>query len=232
MKEDVHRYHGTDIEVTYDSNRCIHARECVEGLPNVFDPKQRPWIDLDDVDPDEVADVVERCPTGALHYERLDGADDERVPPRNTVSPVADGPLYLHGDFLVRTSSGEPLLEDTRIALCRCGHSENKPLCDNSHARIFDGDGVAPDDVPTADTGERAESSSESDNRDVASPGEVTVTLTKDGPFRLDGPFDLRDGGDQHSYDDAALCRCGGSANKPFCDGSHSERGFSTDDDE
>jgi CDGSH-type Zn-finger protein len=55
------------------------------------------------------------------------------------------------------------------------------------------------------------------------------VTLTPDGPFRLDGRFTLRevdavgerDGGD-------ALCRCGASASKPFCDGSHAAVDFST----
>ena len=127
MKKDEHRYQGTDIAVTYDSNRCIHVRECVEGLPTVFDPNERPWIDLDDVDPDEVAEIIERCPTGALHYERRDEAANESPPPRNTVSAVANGPLYLYGDFALQTPAGETLLEDTRIALCRCGHSENKP---------------------------------------------------------------------------------------------------------
>ncbi|MDS0295357.1 CDGSH iron-sulfur domain-containing protein [Halogeometricum luteum] len=232
MKEDVNRYHGTDIDVTYDSNRCIHVRACVDGLPGVFDPTDRPWIDLDGANPDEVAEVIERCPTGALHYERRDGAADERPPSRNTVTPVANGPLYLHGDVTLETPAGETLLEDTRIALCRCGHSENKPLCDNSHARVFDVDGVAPEDVPTTEAGEPAESDSYSDDRDSETPRTVTVTLTENGPLRFDGMFDLHGGDEHHHYDDAALCRCGGSADKPFCDGTHSEIGFSTDDEE
>ena len=38
MDEDIHQYAGEDIEVSYDVLRCTHARECVERLPEVFDP--------------------------------------------------------------------------------------------------------------------------------------------------------------------------------------------------
>ena len=42
------RYEGEDIEVTYDSARCLHAAECVRGLPDVFDTSSRPWVSPDD----------------------------------------------------------------------------------------------------------------------------------------------------------------------------------------
>jgi uncharacterized Fe-S cluster protein YjdI len=45
MERDVHTDRGEDIEVSYDVARCIHARECVEGAPEVFDPDRRPWVD-------------------------------------------------------------------------------------------------------------------------------------------------------------------------------------------
>ena len=61
MEEDVHEYSGEEIEVSYDVNRCIHARERVRGLPEVFDP--------DDAPAEAVASVVTQCPTGALHFE-------------------------------------------------------------------------------------------------------------------------------------------------------------------
>lgn len=54
----------------YDVKRCIHARECVTDLPDVFDPDKRPWIDSDNTDVNELADVIMECPTGALQFER------------------------------------------------------------------------------------------------------------------------------------------------------------------
>ncbi|WP_254271212.1 CDGSH iron-sulfur domain-containing protein [Haloarcula marina] len=222
MEEDIHHYDGEDVDVTFDSNRCIHVRECVEGLPAVFDTSKRPWVDPNEASPDAVADVVERCPTGALHYERADGTP-EPVPDRNTVTATAQGPVYVRGDATVTDEEGETLLEDTRLALCRCGHSMNKPLCDNSHARVFDAVGVEwrPDDVSADDDAATAAAGTQAD--------ELTITATEDGPFRLDGPFDLVSGSGRESRTEAWLCRCGGSANKPFCDGTHAEIGFDSE---
>jgi CDGSH-type Zn-finger protein/uncharacterized Fe-S cluster protein YjdI len=232
MEEDVHRYHGTDIEVSYDSNRCIHVRVCVEGLPGVFDPDERPWIDADGADADEIAAVVEACPTGALQYERPDGAAGETAPDRNTVVATADGPLYVRGDVELVTPDGGTVLEDTRIGLCRCGHSENKPLCDNSHSRVFEAEGADRND---ADRNTLPEGTGEAtgDGEDGEGPsGPLTVTLQRDGPFTLEGSYDLQAGGETTTEEGGALCRCGGSGNKPFCDGTHAEIGFETDEGE
>jgi CDGSH-type Zn-finger protein/uncharacterized Fe-S cluster protein YjdI len=223
MEEDIHRYDGEGIEVSYDVNRCIHVRACVEGLPDVFDPDRRPWIDADGADPDEIAAVIERCPTGALQYERTDEGTQETPPERNEVVVAADGPLYVRGDVELRTPDGTTVLEDTRAALCRCGRSENKPLCDNSHAQVFDADGVASSDVSPAilDTSDGSDPDSTDGDR-------LVITLTEDGPLVVDGSFILRDGDDPRQQDGGALCRCGASANKPFCDGSHDDVGFTT----
>ncbi|MDH3944753.1 MAG: (4Fe-4S)-binding protein [Anaerolineae bacterium] len=128
-------YTAKDIHVSYDIRRCIHAAECVRGLPEVFDTEKRPWIQADNAPADEVAEIVMRCPTGALRFERQDDGLAEPVPGRTTIHPVKNGPLYLHGDLTITTSEGE-VLKDTRMALCRCGASNNKPFCDDSHYRI------------------------------------------------------------------------------------------------
>jgi CDGSH-type Zn-finger protein len=80
----------------------------------------------------EISAVIERCPSGALQYRRLDGAPNEQTGPITTVAPVKNGPLALRGDLVVRHKDGthERL---PRAVLCRCGHSKNKPFCDNSH---------------------------------------------------------------------------------------------------
>jgi len=57
-------YRGTDIEVSFDGDLCIHATECVRGLPAVFDRERRPWVFADNATAEEVSAVVERCPSG------------------------------------------------------------------------------------------------------------------------------------------------------------------------
>ena len=218
MKEDIHQYSGEEIEVSYDVNRCIHARECVRGLPEVFDPDKRPWIEPDSADADELADVIMECPTGALHFERTDDGPEETIPDKNSVTVVPDGPLYLHGDIDITRPDDETLLADTRVALCRCGLSENKPLCDNSHAEAdFQADSLIPEE--------------QDETKDLDIGGTLRVVPTPDGPVQLEGGFELHgtDDGSTVRNTDTALCRCGGSQNKPFCDGTHTEIGFSSE---
>ncbi len=74
-------YEAAAITVTFDPNLCIHARECVRGLPEVFDPTSPRWIRPDRADADRVADVVRRCPTGALQVARP-GQEEAAVTPR------------------------------------------------------------------------------------------------------------------------------------------------------
>lgn len=136
MESKIREYTNDAITVQYDVKRCIHAAECVRRLPDVFDPNKRPWINLTSVNTDQLAAVIERCPTGALHYVRHDGGAAEQTPAENTITLERDGPLYVKGSVEVTDPAGHPLLRDTRVALCRCGASVNKPLCDGSHHRI------------------------------------------------------------------------------------------------
>ncbi|MCK1997598.1 (4Fe-4S)-binding protein [Psychrobacillus psychrodurans] len=62
-------YKGEEITVYFDGDICKHAAECVKGLPEVFNVKARPWISLENVDAKKVAEVINRCPSGALKYE-------------------------------------------------------------------------------------------------------------------------------------------------------------------
>jgi uncharacterized Fe-S cluster protein YjdI len=59
-------YPADAITVTYDASVCFHAAECVRGLPEVFHPEVRPWITPQAATPERVAEVVGRCPSGAL----------------------------------------------------------------------------------------------------------------------------------------------------------------------
>src|SRR5919202_523425 len=88
-------YANDDIEVAWYPERCIHSARCVAGLPDVFDPGRKPWVVLEGHSADEIAAVVQRCPTGALHYRRKDGGAEEPMPPRTTIVVVQDGPLFV-----------------------------------------------------------------------------------------------------------------------------------------
>ena len=72
MSDTVRLYLGKDIEITYDTERCIHAAECTRGLPVVFDNSRRPWIQPDSASANTIAAVIARCPSGAL--QRMVGA--------------------------------------------------------------------------------------------------------------------------------------------------------------
>jgi CDGSH-type Zn-finger protein/uncharacterized Fe-S cluster protein YjdI len=210
VSDRLHEFDGADIRVTWSSRRCIHAAACVRGLPAVFQPGRKPWVIPERGATDAVAEVVMRCPTGALHFERKDGGPAEPVPASNTVEPTPGGPLYLRGDLELLNADGTLLLRDTRVALCRCGHSRNKPFCDNSHleadfrdrGEVFEG-GVKPLEGSPA--------------------GPLRVTVSPDGPLLVKGPVTVRsaDGRVALEGGGASLCRCGNSRNKPFCDGSH-----------
>ena len=140
-------YRGADVEVSFDGDLCIHATECVRGLPAVFDRERRPWVLADNATAEEVSAVIERCPSGALQYHRLDGSANEPAGLVTTVTPIENGPLALRGDLVVRHWDGthERL---PRAALCRCGQSKNKPFCDNSHLEAgFQAAGGTPAEV-------------------------------------------------------------------------------------
>lgn len=132
-----HRVYANDkIEVTWEPRLCIHVRSCVGNLNRVFDPDARPWVNVDAADPAEIAATVVTCPTGALHFRRLDGGEQEAAAEDVTVDPRPNGPLFLRGQIRVSDGDGNVIREDTRVALCRCGGSANKPFCDGTHRRI------------------------------------------------------------------------------------------------
>lgn len=217
----IRTYTSDDIDVQYSLKRCIHAAECVKRLGAVFDTAKKPWIQPSEADADAVAETIHHCPTGALHYERKDGETGEATPTDNTMQIETDGPIYVQGDAHIVNEAGAILLDDTRIALCRCGASKNKPLCDNSHlsAEFKAGDDLA------------ANMENSGDLIEGDSPMTLSIAPSTDGPLHVTGNFSLRssDGETIYTGSDAWLCRCGASRNKPFCDGTHQEIGFEAD---
>ena len=128
-------YRNDEIIVYWEPRLCIHSANCLVMNPRVFDSMRRPWIELSGANADDVADAVMACPSGALHFRRLDGGAEEET---GTTKFYArrDGPIWVRGAVRIVNHEGTLIREDTRAALCRCGQSANKPFCDNTHKKI------------------------------------------------------------------------------------------------
>lgn len=129
----VTREYATDrITVEWHAARCIHSANCVRSLPQVFDPKRRPWVDVEAADADAIAQAVLRCPTGALHFVRHDVGAQETPDVPTSLTPIRNGPLYVRGNLEIRALDGHVIRTGTRASLCRCGLARQIPFCDNT----------------------------------------------------------------------------------------------------
>ena len=209
----VYRYDGKNADVFWDQRLCIHIGECGRAKGELFVRGRKPWCQPDLASTDNVMDVCARCPTGALHYKRKDGGPTETPSKDNIVTVTHCGPLYVKGDLKIDGAAQEMEGVAFRAALCRCGASKNKPFCDNSHEQAGFKDYGA--------VGETGEGTSEQG-------GELEIKKRPDGPLLLSGNFSIMASSGRVAWKGtkAALCRCGASKNKPFCDGAHREIGF------
>ena len=209
-------YKGDRATVSWHGELCIHIGECGRAKGDLFVAGRKPWCDPDLASDDEVEDVVLRCPTGALSVAYNDGSRPETADAQNTVHVAYNGPLFVRGDLDIDGARDDVPGFKFRAALCRCGHSKNKPFCDNSHEAAGFRDYGA--------VGEKGDS-------DAASGGQVKISPAKDGPLLLSGNVRILNGSGQHAWQGqkVALCRCGESNNKPFCDGQHKKAGFKSD---
>ncbi len=66
------RYSNGEVTVVWQPHLCIHSGVCFRGLPEVFDPRRQPWVEIDAAPTERVVAQVAQCPSGALSYERED----------------------------------------------------------------------------------------------------------------------------------------------------------------
>jgi len=201
---------GEKLDLLFETKRCIHARFCVTGAPEVFLANVvGAWLHPDAVEVERVVEIAHACPSGAVQYRRKDGVHDETAPPVNLASIREAGPYAFRGQLEL---DGEPI--GFRATLCRCGASKNKPFCDSSHH-----------DVGFNATGEPA--SGKTDSLNVRN-GVLAIDPQLNGPLSVRGNLEITSGTGRvvSRVTTAKLCRCGGSATKPFCDGTHARIGF------
>ncbi len=122
------------------------------------------------------------------------------------------GPLRITGNLTLVSEEGKVTYAN-HIDLCRCGKSKNRPNCDGQHL-----------DAEFLHSGRMQEIS---DAAASDRPTKITLSCNKDGPVTFRGRLRLHNSiGQDCTKIRGALCRCGQSANKPFCDGSHEKTGF------
>lgn len=61
-------YTNGELTVIWKAEKCIHSGICARTLPNVYKPKERPWITPENASTQELKDQIDRCPSGALSY--------------------------------------------------------------------------------------------------------------------------------------------------------------------
>ncbi|MEA2460592.1 MAG: hypothetical protein QOH90_769 [Actinomycetota bacterium] len=129
-------YERDELTVVWDASRCTHVAECLVANPEVFDVRRRPWVDVNGSDAEQIAEAIRLCPTGALKYEAKNGFPPEEADDVTMVRAGRTGPLYIRGKVRLVDGHDRLIAEETRVALCRCGASANKPYCDNSHRLV------------------------------------------------------------------------------------------------
>ena len=210
MADEAETAEGQAATIVFEGRRCIHARRCVTGEPGVFKANvEGAWIDPDAAPVEALMRVALNCPSGAIRVLRRDGGAQEANPKVNTITLRENGPYVVNAEIEIAGRA-----DGTRATLCRCGASKNKPYCDGSHVAIGF---VATGEPPTRPSEPLA-------RRD----GKLAVTPFANGPLGIAGAVEILAGGGRtiDRIEKGALCRCGQSSSKPFCDGTHKKIGF------
>ena len=130
-------YSNGELTVVWKPRLCIHSENCVKGLPKVFQPDARPWIQVEAEESRRIAEQIGKCPSGALSFYWNDGQEDtgqgESI---LSVQLMKDGPILVKGLLEIESADGSKQRREGTTAFCRCGASENKPYCDGTHKKV------------------------------------------------------------------------------------------------
>lgn len=138
MKNITKEYTNGEITVVWKPDICIHSGICIKGLPQVFNLKASPWINMNGADTENIIKQVESCPSGALSYYK-NGAEKneaEKTEVETIVEITKNGPMMVYGNITVKHKDGSEEKKHRVTAFCRCGASSNKPYCDGTHKKI------------------------------------------------------------------------------------------------
>jgi len=123
-------YQAEGISVSDNRGICAHAGFCTAGLPTAFRMKEEPFVDASGGSPEEIANTIKKCPSGALRYSvhgQNGGAKETGV----FIAP--NGPYVISGEVELEGVQWLEGASKTQFTLCRCGASKNKPFCNGAH---------------------------------------------------------------------------------------------------
>ncbi len=129
-------YTNGDITVVWQPGLCIHSGVCFHSLPEVFKPRDRPWVQMEKSDTANIEATVNACPSGALSLKvaadipKTDISHPVELP---KVKIMPDGPVRFMGACMVTLQDGTVVEKPNGVAICRCGGSASYPFCDSSH---------------------------------------------------------------------------------------------------
>ena len=143
-KEIIKEYSNAEMTIVWKPAICVHCRICwgkLNSLPEVFNPKVRPWINPEGASTERIIEQIKQCPSGALSFysnkqELPDERNSEDAKVKTIIETMVNGPLLIYGNIVVKDNAGNETQKDNVTAFCRCGSSSNKPYCDGSHARV------------------------------------------------------------------------------------------------
>lgn len=151
------QYTNGEITVFWKPSKCIHATTCFRELIEVYNPRNRPWVNMKGASTEKIIEVTNKCPTQAISWkynkdltesqqinhdyqdeltpETIHSRKDEQ-PEKAKLSIMKDGPILVEGDFRIIDAHGKELKSMLLTSFCRCGHSDSQPFCDGSHRKI------------------------------------------------------------------------------------------------
>lgn len=74
MPQKTFNYSNGEVTIVWKPDVCIHSGNCARGLPDVFKPREKPWINPGGATTEKIIEQVKKCPSGALSYLMNDEA--------------------------------------------------------------------------------------------------------------------------------------------------------------
>jgi len=159
MKNTIRYYSNHDITVFWVPSKCSHATTCFRELIEVFNPRKRPWVNMQGAPTERIIEVVDKCPTQALswkyNHEIKDFKIRQRSEPSDEITPedvyegkdmqkkegakislLLNGPILAEGNFSIIGPEGNELKTVVMTSFCRCGNSRSQPFCDGTHRKV------------------------------------------------------------------------------------------------